>query len=335
MKTYCPNCDKMVPAVEHTKAEKLPVKGDEIEIKSVFLRCPECSESIFNEKLDSKNLEQAFAGYRRKHKLLSPREIRAIREQYGLSQRAFGGLLGWGEITIHRYEAGAIQDRAHNELLELIKMPENMLFIYEENKELLPQRLRDEIHIKVNVLMERAAVSRFNKAFEYYLSYAKTAQPEFTGNKAFDLRKTIQMILYIVNHLKETFKTKINKMLWYADFLHFKRHMISISGNGYVHLDFGPVPNHYDLILSKMVEDKLLRKEERKFGEAISALVTPNAREFTETEKEALDFVIGKFKNSSCNEISQQSHNESPYKNTATRERISYHLAKNLTMSLP
>ena len=43
---------------------------------------------------------------------LQPEEIEKIRKQYGLSQKNFARLLGWGDITIHRYESGAIQDDA-------------------------------------------------------------------------------------------------------------------------------------------------------------------------------------------------------------------------------
>jgi hypothetical protein len=39
---------------------------------------------------------------------------------YGLSQTTFSRWLGWGDITVHRYESGSPQDSAHNETLMLL-----------------------------------------------------------------------------------------------------------------------------------------------------------------------------------------------------------------------
>ncbi|TAL25411.1 MAG: helix-turn-helix domain-containing protein, partial [Nitrospirae bacterium] len=65
---------------------------------------------------------------------LQPEEIKKIREQYGLSQRNFARLLGWGEITIHRYESGAIQDDVHNDVLALIKDVDDFKKLFESKK---------------------------------------------------------------------------------------------------------------------------------------------------------------------------------------------------------
>ena len=61
-------------------------------------------------------------------------EIRAIREQYGLSQRSFAKLLNWGDKTICRYENGSIQDKAHNSLLLFLREPQNMRAYVMENE---------------------------------------------------------------------------------------------------------------------------------------------------------------------------------------------------------
>lgn len=46
--------------------------------------------------------------YRQKHGLLTSSNIARLRGRYGLSQRALARLLGWGEVTIQRYEKGVI-----------------------------------------------------------------------------------------------------------------------------------------------------------------------------------------------------------------------------------
>lgn len=66
---------------------------------------------------DDENLRQAYRIYRQRHDLLQPEEIKAIREQSGLSQKAFAEKLGVRENVIARCERGALQTEALNDLL--------------------------------------------------------------------------------------------------------------------------------------------------------------------------------------------------------------------------
>ena len=117
MRRFCEECGKEVETRVVTKQESYSVCGENIEVDAEVLICAECGEEFFCEELDGKTLNNAYDKYRRKHKLLFPKEIKDIREQYGLSQRGFAKLLNWGDKTIYRYENGSIQDKAHNSLL--------------------------------------------------------------------------------------------------------------------------------------------------------------------------------------------------------------------------
>src|SRR5690606_12006229 len=46
----------------------------------------------------------------------------------------------------------------------------------------------------------------------------------------------------------QPFKTKMNKLLFYADFFMFKQTCFSISGVRYKAIDMGPVPNNFQSI---------------------------------------------------------------------------------------
>ena len=53
--------------------------------------------------------------------LLTPAEIRRIREKHGMSRTAFAELTGFGEATLNRWERGAvIQNRANDRYLRLL-----------------------------------------------------------------------------------------------------------------------------------------------------------------------------------------------------------------------
>ncbi len=59
--------------------------------------------------------------------VLSPREIRAIRERYGLSQAEFAEITKIGKASLSRWEGALlIQNQANDNLLFLLQMPENL-----------------------------------------------------------------------------------------------------------------------------------------------------------------------------------------------------------------
>ena len=133
MRKYCEECGKDVEAKIISRKEIYEVCGETVEVDAQMLVCKECGEEFFCEELDNATLVNAYNEYRRRHKLLFPDEIKKIREQYGFSQRSFARFLGWGDKTVHRYENGSVQDRAHNSLLLFLRDPENMRTYLTEN----------------------------------------------------------------------------------------------------------------------------------------------------------------------------------------------------------
>ena len=83
----------------------------------------ETGKIVYDPALEQENDIILYNMYRSKKGLLLPNEIKAIREQYGVSQKNLSKILGWGEKTITRYENGSIQDLGHNKMLNLIKDP--------------------------------------------------------------------------------------------------------------------------------------------------------------------------------------------------------------------
>jgi len=129
------------------------IKGEEFEENVEKFICQNCGEEIIEDEDFDKSLLNAFNDYRIKHNLLLPEEIENIRETYDLSQRALSRLLGWGQITIHRYEKGALQDKAHNQMLSFIKQPNNMLDLLEKNKENISKKLYEKTKEKAEKLL--------------------------------------------------------------------------------------------------------------------------------------------------------------------------------------
>lgn len=134
MKNYCTYCQTEVELEMIQKSETYPVRGKDITIDAKVHICPKCKNEIWDLKTDDANLLQAYNLYRKQKNLLFPHEIRAIREQYGLTQVGFAKVLGFGEKTISRYENGSLQDEAQNNLILLVRDPRNFMELFTKNR---------------------------------------------------------------------------------------------------------------------------------------------------------------------------------------------------------
>lgn len=337
-KEFCPHCKVETEVSFVTHREVLPVLGEPTEFEAHLYKCNVCQAEFASEELEDRNLTVAYNIYREKNKLLSSEKIKAIRQQYGLSQRNFSKLLKWGEITIHRYESGAIQDEAHNETLVLFDdNPQNALTIFNLHRDNLPEDVALKLERRLNELLsEKKECKRIIDLFN--TSNMGEEEPSLnTGFIRFDLEKFENMILYILKKMDGVFKTKLNKLLWYCDSRYFKQSTISISGAKYIHLPYGPVPDNYDLFLWKLQGQKKVGVEEVIWNDSISgekmySLVEANTSFFNENELKTIDYVIDSVGYLTAGQISDKSHNEDGYKKTGTSDVISYAYALKLSI---
>jgi len=335
---FCPNCEEYTNVKLEVEKEVYNVRGEPIEIEAEVTICQKCGSKIFDEERDSRNLEKAYSLYREKHKLLPPDEIRTIREKYGLSQRALSRLLGWGEITIHRYENGAVQDNVHDSTLRLIEDPQNMQKFFEANWNKLPSYTTVRLEKRIASFLQEDNEQAFQVSFERLVSHQ---QVDLTsGFKEYDLEKLKNMILYLVKYLDGVLITKLNKLLWYCDFLHFKETSVSITGTQYVRLPYGPVPDNYERIIGIM-QPELLDKDEIEFdtekgivGEQFTALVEPDKSIFSKQEIKVMNFIADTFRDYTSTGIKDKSHQETAYLKCEDGDIMSYKYAKELSLSL-
>ena len=334
MMDYCEVCGREVETKIITRKEIFNVCGEDIEVDAQMVVCAECGEELFNEELDSATLINAYNEYRRRHKLLLPEEIRKIREQYGLSQRSFAKLLNWGDKTIRRYENGAVQDRAHNSLLLFLREPENMRTYLTENEVALDERQKTKLLDTVDKLEQDTDYRVGRRFFDLFFSRIPS---EENGFKGFDYEKLCAMVLFFANKSTELLKTKLMKLLNYSDMVFYKENGISISGLRYAHLPYGPVPDHFDLILGKMAADHIAHIDVFYDGAYEKHQVIPECGipegVLSEGELDVLNRIYEKFKNFGSVEISDYSHKEKGYNATKTGETISYAYAMDIQLN--
>jgi len=331
MTEYCDRCGKEVETRIITRCETYNVCGEEISVDAQILVCNECDEELFCEKFDSETLIKAFNEYRSKHKLLFPEEIKKIREQYGLSQRSFSKLLNWGDKTICRYENGSVQDKAHNSLLLFLRDPCNMRTYITENEVLLNDKQKAKL-LGIVDRLESQNAARGEKLF--YDAFFSQIPSEENGYKSFDYEKLCSMVLFFTHKSTELLKTKLMKLLNYSDMIFYKENGISISGLKYVHLPFGPVPEHFDMLLDRMSDDHIAHIEvlyDNRYEKHQVVADCDFQRDMLSTEElNVLERIFLKFKDFGAVEISNYSHKEKGYSLTEQGEVISYVYSKDL-----
>lgn len=333
MKKYCEECGNEVNTTIVTKKETYVVCGDSIEVDAKVMVCADCGENFYCEDLDNETLLGAYNEYRRRHRLLMPEEIKKIREQYGLSQRSFAKLLNWGDKTIHRYENGAIQDKAHNSLLVFLKDPENMRSYLMENEVGVEEKQKVKILATIECLEQDVRYRDGRKLLNRYFSKIPTIE---NGFKAFDYEKLCAMVLFFAHKTQGLLKVKLLALLNYADMVFYQENGVSMSGMRYVHLPHGAIPLNCDMIFGMMEADKIIHIELAFEDGYEKYQVIPDYElldiALTENELEVVERIYKKFAEFGSAEISKYSRGEKGYRLTKQGEIISYIYAKDIIL---
>ena len=111
----CPRCEG--PATTSIEDDTVEFGDIEIAFTMPVRACSNC-DIQFVDNVGARIETEAIYRY---HGLLTPWEIRSLRERRSLSRAAFAEITGLGEATIKRWERGAIaQNRANDRYLRLL-----------------------------------------------------------------------------------------------------------------------------------------------------------------------------------------------------------------------
>jgi putative zinc finger/helix-turn-helix YgiT family protein len=116
------------------REEKVTIKGKEISFLARFSRCTTCGEEFEGPGQLDANLDAAREAYARLYESPAPDALVALRARYGASQKAFGAILGFGELTMNGYEQGGTPDPTNRLLLKLADDSSIFKAMYNINK---------------------------------------------------------------------------------------------------------------------------------------------------------------------------------------------------------
>ena len=150
----------------------------------------------------------------------------------------------------------------------------------------------------------------------------------FNGNRQLSVEKLGAMAAYISSKGASIYKTQLNKLLFYSDFVNYYLHGRSISGMTYVHLPYGPVPDNYEHHLKALSESGAIEIVKGQTFELIRNGSEAGIESLDVDETKTLDWVLENFGRLSASEISNFSHREKAYRFTRPGEPIAYEYAK-------
>lgn len=142
--------------------------------------------------------------------------------------------------------------------------------------------------------------------------------------------KLKELIIYISFKCSEDSnfsKTKLNKILFYSDFLYYFKNHKAITNHDYVHLQYGPVPNNIDVLIRDMLGKDIamaISQNGPYRQEKLVALREANLNLFNPEMIAHIDSVINYVCNMTATKLSNMSHDELGYIVTGLTNKIPY-----------
>ena len=327
MKMFCPCCYKEHDIEIVKKIENCIIKDEEIEAEVEVFYCDERNETFENGGMLNKNLLSIRDAYRKKHNLLTSNEIEEIRKKYSTSQADLALILGWGEVTITRYESKEIQTPTYDKILKEIRDNPNVFLEYlEKNRERISPKKYAKIKENAASLIDDKDDLELKKSIYNRID---PLSEDVKGNTKFDLCRVLAVIKAILNLTsKDLYKTRLAKYLWYVDALCYKRTNHSMTGLAYSHQMYGAFPGVLGWILDLKEVEVEVTEEDDSYKYLIKNV--DSSIKLDDDETQIIEEIVKKFDNFSTSELVEYMHNEKAYLNTNKDDYIDYKYAKYL-----
>ena len=273
--------------------------------------CEDTGEQFTTTEQDTLLFNDLYSQYRTRHGIPFPDEIREIRLNYGLNYSQISRILGFGTNQYAKYEAGEVPSESNGKMLAAIRDKNVILSLLTASKGAFSENEYQKALSSITLSTPEATASPLQQVI-----FSDTQRGIFNGFGRFDLQRLFDMIRLIVSSLGEVFPTKLNKIMFYADFCHYRKTGQSISGLRYKALAYGPVPAHYDTIYDNTPAiDRKLVQTHGMPATLITASGTFTPSSLSNEEIETITDIVNRFRNSSVQAVIEESHKEDAWKN--------------------
>ncbi len=169
------------------------------------------------------------------------------------------------------------------------------------------------------------------------LEFETTEKPQRISERisvpTLKIEKFKNVLLYILEKCAgkpNVGETVLYKLLYFSDFNYFELYEEHLTGAKYRKLQFGPVPQKFEILVNQMIEKGNLKKVKTDYHGYIQTrylpLVKSDLTRLKASEKEVIDKVIEQLSDWSGSAISNYSHKDIPWVASKEGEEINYEL---------
>lgn len=312
-------------AVLESVVKEEEFRKEKFTVYEYFYKCEITGNEFTTPEIGDINMLQIYNQYRERKGVLFPEQIKEMREKYGLSAAKMSELLGFGVNTYSNYEKGEIPNDSNATLLSLANEPNDFKTLVSKKEHIFSLKQLTALYNKLDLLIqENSKCNLFN------ILWKNNASPnKYTGYKSPDFKKFAHTVIFFIQE-PHTFITRLNKYLFYSDFLNFKNTGYSITGLHYAAIPNGPAPQNYGYLYQLLSDEGFTDKEEIKLNdnevyERYKSLLEFDKSFFTENELDSLKSVLDKFIYWKTGDIIKLSHEEKGWiDNIENKSLISY-----------
>lgn len=288
---------------------EMEFRKEKFRVMFPFYKCADTGEQFTTTESDGVWYAQLHNQYCKKYGIPFMDEIVAVRERYGLSAAKMSAILGFGPNQWRRYEQEEIPSVSNGRMIRSIMNPNVFLDMVESAREMLTDKEFEKISSKVLQLVsdeERIRIEQYEMGRVYAESRGLA-----NGFGPLSLTRLKNVMLYVLEHCEDVWITKMNKLLFYIDFVSYRERGMAISGLSYRAIDFGPVPDRWERVYSQFDE---ICQETRPAGdfEGVVMVSDTSCDEslFDDEELQVMRLVCDCFGKCSARQLSDLSHQE-------------------------
>lgn len=290
------NCEAHLKRVPDT----MEFRGKTYHFLNHYYVCDESGEEFTDEATGEINFAQVYNQYREENNIPFVNEIVKLREDCQLSKADMGRLLGFGENQYYRYELGEVPSPSNGRLMRtLIDNREALICAIQESS------IKDSNKEKALSALNKLTAKENEDRTIYNLLFP-VKRSIYNGYAITNVNKVRQMILYFLGRMNVGYKTALNKLMFYADFLMYREHCVGISGLSYSALPYGNVPNNFKVLYGIFDEVEEIDDERPYF----KPLTVCDLSVFCENEVRVLEYVAEKMAKQASTALSESNHLE-------------------------
>jgi len=297
------------PVKEVSTMEAQTFRGETFNVHVRYYVSVNGGEQFTSEAQDTMTFNDLYSQYRNKHGIPYPEEIRQIRERYKLSYKQISTLLGFGINQYAQYERGQVPNISNGKMIRSLRDKKTAMDYLQNCRGAFSEKEYEKIYANILLAKDDEPIDTLDFVF------GRAPYSIENGFVAFQKQKASEMVKYFILEAGCTFPSKLNKVMFYADFNHFKIHLSSISGLRYQALPYGIVPYKFSTLYDNIegISFEIISahgKESRKLF-----CTDYDLDVFSEEERETMARIAAMTKDMPTQQIVDENHKETLWLN--------------------